>query len=212
DLASGDPGSGVNGGAATAEDEDENALTVTFTGPDTYSVDISGLADGPHTVSNTVPDLAMDANDLTFDISFNLDDTAPTFGALDPAPVGSAGTDANAIVITIGGTINDANIIDSAVLSIWNNVAGVCNDGDDVKLAVGSDPNESDVNDVDLTDGTGAISFNQSFTVQQPSAAAVTVNYCFLIVAEDEAVLKDGTDTGNSNSLTSIVAVTWNAG
>ncbi|MDX1644165.1 MAG: hypothetical protein R3244_07390 [Thermoanaerobaculia bacterium] len=81
-----------------------------------------------------------------------------------------------------------------------------------MKLGVGSSANQVDQNDVDITDGTNAISFNESFTIQQPSTAAVTVNYCFIIAAEDEAVLKDGTDQGNMSSLSSIVAVTWNAG
>jgi len=65
------------------------------------------------------------------------------------------------------------------------------------------------VNDVDIVNGTNAIGFNQAFTVQRPAAAG-TVTYCFVIAATDEAVLKDGTDTGNSSSLASIVSVTWN--
>jgi len=205
DLASGDPGSGVDGASATAVDEDDAALAVVFTAPDMFAVDISGLGDGAHTVSNTVPDFATPANERDFDIVFTLDDTAPVFGALNPAPVGSAGTDAQAIVITIGGTISDAHIIDDAVLSVDYAANAVCNDGDDVPLLV---PSEIDRNGIDLTNGTDEIAFNESFTIQRPLAG--TFFYCFTITAEDEAVLKDGTDQGNVSALTTLVTVVFN--
>ena len=215
DLASGDPGSGVDAASITADDEGGAALVVDITGfPPTVSVDISGLGDGPHVVTNDVPDFATTANVHSFDIPFTLDDTAPTHGALNPAPVGApGGTQAVAIVMTIGGTINDANLIDTADLSVYD--AGVdvtCGTADDVLLSVGSAAGEVDRNGIDLTDGTNSIAFNETFTVQGPAAASrpVTQRVCFRISAEDEAVLKDLTDTGNSSILDTGADVLWN--
>ncbi len=210
DLASGDPGSGI--GPEAAEDEDGNALpTAGFGAGDEIAVDITSLGDGPHTVTVDIEDLATAPNSHSFDIGLNLDDTAPTFGALNPAPAGSS-TNATSIVFNIGGTISDANIIDSAVLSVWISDMGnaICGDGGDVKLTVGTAQDRIDVNDVDLTDGTSAITFSNSFTVTEIAGGVGTQDYCFLIAAEDEAVLIDGTDTGNSSSLSTFVTVTWN--
>lgn len=237
DLVSGDPGAGIdlsgcNGpldgvactnitateGTNAWEVDDPSLAALPAAG--TFTVDIAdvggfaggAMADGPHTITIDVADVAIPANESSDDFTIILDTTPPVFGALNPAPVGSAGTDAAAIVMTIGGTITDANEIATSVLSVFDAVNGVCGDGDDVKLAVGSGANQVDVNDVDLTNATNSITFNQSFTIQQPSAAAVAANYCFLISAEDGAVDKTGAANPNMAMLNSIVAVTWNVG
>ena len=176
-----------------------------------FSVELFGEPDGAYTINANFQDLAWSANPTTEQFVFILDDTAPIFGALNPAPVGSAGTDASAIVITIGGTINDANIIDTAVLSVFSSVDADCaTAGDNTKLSVTG--GAIDRNDIEVANGTNAVSFNETFTIQQPSTAMTTSNYCFIHSATDEAVLKDGTDTGNSSSLKTLVVVVWNAG
>ncbi len=242
DLASGDPGSGVNetgcdpcsnvtseiddGPGSTNDGETldvSNNGTLTSVDED-FVIDLTSgsgtfpLADGAYEITLTAEDNATPANEATYTFAFDLDDTAPGFGALNPAPVGSAGTDASAIVMTIGGTISDAHIIDTAKLSVYvdgsDNIGtganNTCDAATDFKLSVTG--GDIDRNDVDLTDGTSSISFNESFTITQPDAASRTLRYCFVLSAEDEAVLKDGTDTGNTSSLNTAVDVTWNAG
>jgi hypothetical protein len=234
DLESGDAGSQVDeagcdfaiGVAActnvTAEDEDDETYEVDElggAGDGTFTVDIADagglgsggpLADGAHTISISVDDLATPANNATYDFTFTLDTTAPVHGALNPAPVGSGGTNASAIVFTIGGTITDANAIEVADLEIYDAVNGVCNDGDDVLLAEGTGADEVDVNLRDLTDGTNSINFNESFTVQETAGGAGTVDYCFLITAEDGALDKTGAANPNQSQLSTIVTVVWN--
>ncbi|MFV1988518.1 MAG: hypothetical protein ACC682_14650, partial [Gemmatimonadota bacterium] len=176
------------------------------------------LADGDYEIEIQVLDGASPPNAAIHTFMYILDDTAPTFGALNPAPVGSTGTDATAIVMTIGGTINDANIIDDAQLQVYvdgtdvsgTGSNGVCDATTDYKLSVSG--GEIDRNDIDHANGTDTVGFNETFAIPQPSTAAVTVTYCFIHQAEDEAVLRDGTDTGNSSTLATQVDVTWNAG
>ncbi len=235
-LASGDAGSGINFAGCnaaidgvpctfiTATDESGNTYEVDDPAAigATMTVDIADagggasagpLADGLHTVTISTRDLATPANVATDNYTIILDTTAPVFGALNPAPVGSGGTSASAIVMTIGGSISDANIVTLAQLDVFDAGAdATCATGDDVLLGVGSGPNQVDVNSIDLTNGTNSITFNQSFTIQQPSTAAVTSNYCFIITAEDEAVDKTGAANPNMNALPTIVQVVWNAG
>lgn len=245
-LASGDPGSQVDetgcaglctsiiatiddGPGTTNDDEDLDvndngtAAPIPATTAQDYVILLTSgtgtfpLADGAYTITVEVPDLATPANDAEYTYSFILDDTAPGFGALNPAPVGSAGTDASAIVMTIGGTITDANIIADAELEVYvdgtdrfgTGADGVCDSTVDFKLVVGTD---IDRNDIDHENGTSSITFNETFTVTQPDAAARSLNYCFIHKATDEAVLKNGTATGNSSTLRTLVVVVWNAG
>ncbi|PWG73545.1 hypothetical protein DF186_22525, partial [Enterococcus hirae] len=74
---------------------------------------------------------------------FNLDATPPVHGALNPAPVGSSGTDASAWLMTIGGSIDDANVIDRARLTVYRSTDPDCNTfGDNAKLVVGTGADE----------------------------------------------------------------------
>jgi hypothetical protein len=247
DLGSGDPGSQVDetgcagvcgsiiatiddGPGTTNDDEDLDvndngtAAPVPATTAQDYVVLLTSgtgtfpLADGAYTITVDVDDNALDPNTGSHTYSFILDDTAPVFGALNPAPVGSAGTDASAIVMTIGGTINDANIIKDAELEVYvdgtDNIGtgfdGVCDSATDFKLSVSG--GDIDRNDIDHENGTNTIAFNESFTINQPDAVARSLNYCFIHKAQDEAVLKTGTATGNSSSLSTLVVVVWNVG
>jgi len=236
DLVSGDPGSGIDetacnpcnaminlelvvtpGGGNDGED-----MNVVLAGPPgEYIIDFTAspsgatipLVDGDYEMLLTLDDLATPANTGSYTWTFNLDDTPPTHGALNPAPVGApGGTQAVGIVMTIGGTIDDANIIDTATLEIYDSTNGTCNDGDDVLLSEGSAAGEVDDNSRDLENGTNAVAFNETFTVQGPATASrpVTQRVCWLISAEDEAVLRDGTDTGNSSMLATGVDIAWN--
>ena len=67
-----------------------------------------------------------------------------------------------------------------------------------------------------LENGTNAVDFSgaaaEAFQIEDPFGAGVggTVNYCFVIDADDEALAKDGTDAPNVSQLVTQVDVTWN--
>ena len=206
---------------------------------DDFQVDLgfaSGGAtfpDGDYEIEITVPDFAIFApNEATHTWTFSLDDTGPVIGALDPAPVGSGGTDANAIVMSIGETIDDAHIIDDADLSVWvvgsdatgaGWVAETCAAPGGAGLYLLDETAtvpEIDRNGVALENGTNAIDFSgttgtpEAFNIPDPfgpATATTTVRYCFVLTAEDAAVLADGTDQGNVSTLVTQIDVTWNA-
>ncbi len=236
-LANGDPGSATNETGCLAGGPCAAVVAVKTSGPsaaatsfpvdnvNTNSTDkmvggnadfiidfgfgIGAQPDGAYVVTLTVPDNAVPANTATHAYSFTLDDTAPVHGALNPAPVGSPGTNATSIVFTIGGSIGDANIIKTATLTVIESVDNNCSTtGDNTTLTVAS--GRIDQNNVALANGTNAITFNQSFTVTEPGTGTITRTYCFRITAEDEAKLKDGTATGNASTLNTQVDVTWN--
>ena len=147
-LASGDPGSatdeagcvlaqgctaiiaavnsGPKGSPATVPVGNNATLSTDKDGADDdFLVDlghsIAPLKDGSYEIEVTVPDLATPANDATVTFTFELDNTPPVIGALNPAPVGSPGTDASAIIISIGETVADAHILDAVTLTLMVN-------------------------------------------------------------------------------------------
>ena len=132
----------------------------------------------------------------------------PVFGALNPPPVGSPGTDASAIVMTIGGTINDANVITDAEINVYvdgtdaagTGFDGVCDGTTDYLLI--DTANEIDRNTVDITNGSNAIAFHEAFTINEPAGAVNPVGYCFIIDATDA--------NGNMSMLGTLVFSTWN--
>ncbi len=142
-------------------------------------------------------------------VELPLEDTdPPAFGPLNPVPIGSPGTDAAAIVMTIGETIWDRSIISQATLSMLadgtdangSGADGNCDIATNYLLNPGS--GEIDQNAVDLTNGTNTITFNESFTITRPPAPVNPVFYCFWVTAQDAA--------GNSDSLFTAALVTWN--
>lgn len=213
DLESGDAGSGVNSAAVTAEDEDGNALTVTPGTAPTFSVDITTLAQGPNTVTVEAPDNAVSPNVATADIAFDLDTQAPSFGALNPVPGGSAGTAATSIIQSIGGTITDAHPIVVATISVFADGSDASGAGGDGTCTTGDylldvDAGEIDQNQVDIS-GTENIAFDESFEIFEPSSASVVVTYCFIIEAEDGAVDRTGAAAPNQASLSTQASVNW---
>lgn len=240
-LESGDPGVSINEGGCGALSGCANIVADVDAGPtgspatlpvgnngtqstdkggadDDFVVDlgntIADLADGDYEVTVTVPDLAIPANDATLTYTFTLDNTPPSFGALNPVPGGSAGTTATSIIQSIGGTITDVHEIATATLSVFADGSdavgtggdGACTTGD-YKLSVSG--NEIDQNDVDITSGTNNIAFNESFEIFEPTSASATVTYCFIIVAEDNATDKTGAAAGNMSSLETQADVNW---
>ena len=220
DLESGDAGSGVDntgcGAGCTsiaAEDADGNALTVTEPAAGSFSVDITSLSEGANTVSVTVPDFAVDPNEASADIAFDLDTSAPSFGALNPVPGGSAGTAATSIIQSIGGTITDAHDIVMATISVFADGTDALGAGGDGTCTTGDyllddGAGEIDQNQVDIS-GTTDVSFNESFEIFEPTSASVTVTYCFIIEAEDGAVDKTGAANPNQASLSTQADVNW---
>lgn len=216
DLASGDPGSGVDEGSATAADEDDNALPIMGDGSGNFTIDITAMADGAHVVTADVPDFAVfTANVGMTEFDFILDTTAPEFGALDPVPSGSAGTDATSIIQRIGGTITDANAIASAVISVFADGTDATGAGGDDTCTTGDyllsvSAGEIDRNEVDVATDTNNIDFEEAFQISEPTSASVTVTYCFIIEAEDEALDRNEDPNPNTSSLSTQADVTWN--
>jgi hypothetical protein len=144
------------------------------------------------------------------------DTDPPLIGALNPAPVGSAGTDASAIVMSIGMTIDDVNIIDVADLTVTVNGTNAAGAGSSpscvAAVAAGNlytlsvSGGEIDRNVIDLSNGTNTIDFSgaaaEAFQVEKPGSGTVT--YCFIITATDSAI------PPNSSQLVTEVNVTWN--
>jgi len=257
DLVSTDPGSGIevtgcDGDAGTAFGTGSECTNVTATdGTDTWEVDHDGagtltgqvfsvdiadmggngsagpLADGAHTITISVDDNAVPANTSTDDYTIILDTTAPVIGALNPAPVGSAGTDATSIIMSIGETIDDANIISLADLTVAVNGTDAMGAGASASCAAAVaatnlyildvTAGEIDRNALDLSNGTNAVDFSaalaEAFQITDPfpgtTGTSDLVNYCFLIDAEDEALDKSGAANPNVSALVTQVDVTW---
>lgn len=234
DLESGDAGSGVDNTACTAaadgttctnitaEDEDGETYEVFEPAAGSFSVDIADvggagsngpLAQGVHTISVLVPDFAVDPNEATADIAFDLDTQAPSFGALNPVPGGSAGTAATSIIQSIGGTITDAHDIVDAMISVFADGTDALGTGGDGTCTTGDyllddGAGEIDRNEIDIS-GTESIQFNESFEIFEPTAASATVTYCFIIEAADGAVDKTGAANPNQSSLATQADVNW---
>jgi hypothetical protein len=144
-----------------------------------------------------------------------VDTSDPLFGGLNPPPTGSPGTDASAIAMTIGGTVNDRSVISTAVVNVrvdgtdaaGTGFNGTCGASDYLLSATGG---EIDRNGVDITNGTNSINFNETFTVTEPAGAVNPVGYCFELVAVDSARSKMGAAQGNSATLFTLAFVTWN--
>ncbi len=185
---------------------------------------IAPLTDGSYEIEVTVPDLATPANDATVTFTFELDNTPPMIGALNPAPVGSPGTDASAIIISIGETVADAHILDAVTLTLMvNGTDAMGADASASCSAAALEENlytlsdtEVDRNAISLENGTNAVDFSaaaaEAFQVKDPFEAGVggTVNYCFVIDAKDEALDVTGKDAPNVAQLVTQVDVTWN--
>ena len=144
-----------------------------------------------------------------------VDTSDPGFGGLDPPPVGSPGTDASAIAMTIGGTVSDRSVLASATISVrvdgtdaaGNGFNGTCEATDHLlDTAAG----EIDRNSVDITNGSNSIRFKETFTIAEPPGAVNPVGYCFEVAATDAARSKTGAPQGNSATLFTIAFVTWN--
>ena len=243
-LASGDAGSQVeNAGCDVScgdQDFDTDDIDVNFEEPDgtdhfldcnevdgggtptlgtgMFSCSVAGLADGSYSVTTQIADRARKfANVTTVTQNIDIDNGVPVFGALNPAPTGSPGTDAGAIVLTIGGTVDDASVIASAVINVridGTDAAGTGSNGTceatDYLLDDSSAAGEIDRNGIDVAAGTDSVSFNESFTVTSPGAGTGAVNYCFEIVATDVARSKTNALNGNSDTLFTLVVVVWN--
>jgi probable HAF family extracellular repeat protein len=172
--------------------------------------------EGDYVVELRVPDNR--GNVGTASYQFSLDISGPVFGALNPAPVGSMGTDAQAIVMSIGGSIVDANVIELARLGVYvdgtdrfgTGADGVCDATTDHLLSVAA--SEIDRNAIDHPNGTGSVAYNESFQIEQPDTGAYTVTYCFIHRAEDGAKRYDGANAPNATVMWTQAVVRWNAG
>lgn len=148
------------------------------------------------------------------------DHDPPVFGTLDPAPAGSAGVDVSTFRMQIGGTITDDNRITSAELTLFvdgdeahgSGADGTCDPSSDYLLdvAVG----DVDRNGIQLANGSNSIDFSgaaaEVFEIMKPGGG-VTVTYCFILTAEDDARDVSGSPSPNvSPPLITRVDVTWN--
>jgi len=232
-LASGDPGSQVAKVAcdpcttpAATDQGSTNWPVLQLTG-NLFHIDIAGQVDGPYTMTIDFMDRALPGNSAADDFTYVLDNSAPAISALDPAPVGSPGTAANAIVMAIGETIRDANLIAVADLTVTVNGTDATGTGASISCAAAAAVSnlytlsvaggDIDRNALDLSNGTNVVDFSgststpEAFTISDPfgSGAGGTVEYCFLIDAEDEAVDKMGVAAPNVSQLVTSVSVAW---
>ncbi len=223
-LANGETPSGAVHGNTTVTivDGDGNVLVASGTTPTSttsptieHEPPTTAAAQGLQVATFTFEDAARDPNTGTIEFTYVQDTEAPTFGALNPAPQSTA-TDATSVIQDIGGTIDDANVIDSAVLRVrvdgtdaqGSGSDGTCDPGSDYLLDPGA--GEIDRNEIDLTDGTGSISFDETFEIEDPFPSGTgTVKYCFLITATDEALDNTGSPDGNSDMLNTESDIEW---
>ncbi|WP_425154260.1 hypothetical protein [Candidatus Palauibacter sp.] len=203
DLESGDAGTGVvtaNIAAADVTDPDSPVTLSASNVADTVTVDVSSITtDGPTAVDVTVPDGAVPANETVVTYNYVRDQTVPVF-ALASGQEGITAGIATSVVASISGTITDANVVENAVLSVHAGGCGAATEANKIDL-VGSDGADPRINqnDVDLTNGTSSISYDESFTIVRADVLT-DEDVCFQIVAEDEASAKDGTGGGNTNT------------
>jgi hypothetical protein len=174
-----------------------------------FECDVSGLTDGAYGWTTQIADRAEKIPNVTVVTQNIIVDTSdPVFGALNPPPVGSPGTDASSIVMIIGGTVNDVSVLSPATVTV-SSVAGP--NGACAGSTVLVVPADIDRNAVSIagTPPTNAIAFNETFTVNEPAGSG-TITYCFDVLATDAARSKTGAGTGNTATLTTQVDVTWN--
>lgn len=233
-CAGGGPCTEISASADGTDLPVDDAGTDNATNPD-YNVDITGLADGEYEVSLTVPDLAVLSPNVATGAFFNfiLDTTAP-----DVSFAGVTGLDesnASSVELTVSGTVVDRNMDASAVTSavMFVTLAGpndVCDDPDPASgsddiydpAAVGVTPDETTgdgVVDIDLLDQiqANAGDYEAMFSASnledlgtEPAAEPSTSKYCFWMVADDGALLKDGTDDGVASAAFASKVFNWN--
>lgn len=205
DLASGDPGSGVDAAGITAETDEDTptSLTVAAAAGDTFTADISVLDDGAYVVTATVPDQATVPNVSETSFDFILDRTAPSVNIVNPPP-GTVTTSNSNATFTIAGDASDANGLSSLVATVATEGADLtCGTADDVLL----DPDAGEVNqnEVDITES--ADDFSVDFQIANPGASTVT--YCFRVTGQDTAVDRYGEAAPNTGSQGATTDVTW---
>lgn len=220
-LANGEAPSGTDHGSTsvTIVDGDGNVLlgpaAPTTTGATTtQDPPTSNAAQGLQVATFTFQDNAQDPNTDQLVFTYIQDTQAPELGPLNPSPA-STSTDATSVILDIGGDVSDANEIVSATITVrvdgtdpqGSGSNGTC-ETSDYLLDPGA--GEIDRNQVDLTNGTNSIEFDESFEVEDPfPSGSGTVKYCFIITATDEALDNTGAADGNSASLQTNADVDW---
>lgn len=223
-LSNGETPSGLNTGSVmvTVEDQSGNTLAgpAAANNPSgttwTDGGVVAGTADGPQFAFIVHADQAEPANGDSQAWTYIKDTTAPNWSALNPAPTGSSGTGANAIVMDIGGSVSDANEIVSATITVFvdgtdangTGATNSCTDG--VVYELDPAAGEIDRNAIDISNGTNSIDFNESFEIDRPGTPVNPVTYCFVLTADDEALDNTGAAAPNSATISSEADVTWN--
>ena len=221
DLASGDPGAGVDRTGCPVDATVDNCTNITAATDETtptvlnvndlgdndgstFEVALGALADGAYVVTADVPDLAINPANVanpTFD--FVLDRTAPTVNIVDPPPGNVTSSNAS-LTFVIEGNASDANDLSALTVSVTLVGADdVCGTADDVALTEGSGPGEVDdqSRSIDVSAG-GTISFTENFQIFNTGDGS-DQDVCFLTTGEDNAL--DRTESANPNVNTQIV-------
>ena len=200
DLATGEDGSGIWGvnwtvGTRTVATKIDPASGLRVT---------SGAfpKDGAYRVTADIYDNASPGNGSRVPWSFTRDTEAPTF-TVSKSQSSIGNTQATTVIVSVGGTISDANGIEKAELSVRPQVAGACptKNDDDLNLpARRVTGNKRDLSD----DGSKAVTFDETFTVKSPSAGDISgttdyvqENLCFYLSVEDVATDEEGDGPGN---------------
>ena len=221
-LANGETPSGLNTGSVmvTVEDQSGNVLAgpAAATNPSgstwTDGGIVSGLSDGPQFAFIAHTDNAEPANGDSQAWTYIKDTTAPTFGALSPVP-SSTSTGATSVILDIGGTISDANEIVTSNVTVRVDGTdatgagsnGSCETGD---YLLDTATGEIDRNQVDITSGSSSIDFDESFEISDPfPMGSGTVQYCFFVNAEDEALDNTGAAAPNVGAIQTSAQVNW---
>lgn len=220
-LANGETPSGLDATSVmlTVEDQSGNNLAgpvAASGGPTTWTDGgvVSGLSDGPQFAFIAHADNAEPVNGDSQAWTYIKDTTAPTFGALSPVP-SSTSTGATSVILDIGGTISDANEIVTSNVTVrvdGTDATGAGSNGScetgDYLLDTGA--GEIDQNQVDITSGTSSIDFEESFEISDPfPSGSGTVQYCFFVNAEDEALDNTGAAAPNVGAIQTSAQVQW---
>jgi hypothetical protein len=186
------------------------SLPVSQTG-DTYTAQLSGLSDGPITITWTAKDFA--GNLATFTMTFYLKNTGPVI-ATTMTPPTSMQTNAATATLTWSGNITDP-FVQSAV-AIVNRPAGptgTCGSSGDTPAPQGTGAGQVQANTFDLTQGVKANgSFNvtvTAFNAATTSSVPVTTVDCLQVTTSDAAMDALGAPKPNITVKNYPVALTW---
>lgn len=146
--------------------------------------------DGSYSITALVQDGASPRNSTAVPFSVTVDSKVPTF-SISKSQSDIGNTSATTVTVSVGGTISDANGVETAELSLRSR-GTTCAAGEDLAVTRVAG------NKRDVADGSKSVTFDEAFTVKAPGAGvAVPEQLCFYLSVEDVATGSDGKGAGN---------------